>query len=198
MEEKKKKVINKIFGAIGGLVLGFLFFVFLITLLVPNGMVKVFGVGIYRVQSSSMDPTIKVNDYVVAKRIKVEDLKSEDIIIFNTKKQMGSLEIVESVVVIHYFDCINEEGYILTYSEKSKDLPSTDENKFDSWGTPDNPYYVTAEDLIGRCSKVIESNESLQSALNIVYSPYLYLGLGLVLIGGTTGIIFYKKQRKKK
>lgn len=198
MEVKKKKIINKIFGAVGGLALGFLMFVFLVTLLVPNGMVKIFGFGFYRVQSASMNPTIKVNDYVVARRVKAKDLKSEEIIIFNTKKQMGGLEMVESVVVVHYFDHINEEGHLLTYSEKNKDLASTDENKFDNWGTPENPYYVTEDDLIGRCSKVIESSQSLQSALDIIYSPYLYLGLSLILVGGATGIILYKRIKREK
>jgi len=200
MEAKKKNVVKIILGSIYALVASFFIFVLLLTLIVPNGMIKIFGVGYYRVKSASMDPVIQVNDYVLAERAKEDDLNSGDIILFNAKRQIGDLEMVEKIFVIHYFGYVDEQGHILTYSESNRNLPADDANKYDLWGTEANPYFVTEKDLVGRCAQIIKSGESLGDFINVFYSPYLYLGLGAASIGGlvTYQLVKASKDKKKK
>lgn len=177
----------------------FAFFIFFITLslVVPHGMIKVFGVGYYRVTSASMEPTIMVNDYVLARRVKVSELEEGDIILFNTKRQIGNIEMVEKIFVIHYFGYIDDEGHIFTYQESKKDLASNDPLKYDEWGTPTRPYYVTSSDLIGRHYQTIKSNEVMASGYNVFYSPYFYIGVGALTLGGF-GLYYYYDHKTKK
>ncbi len=166
-----------------------------LTLIVPHGMIKVFGVGYYRVSSPSMDPTIRVNDYVLARRVNVDDLEEGDIILFNTKRQIGDLEMVEKIFVIHYYGYMSDEGVIYTYSEANKHMATDDESKYDRWGTESNPYYVTASDVVGVHYQTIESSNVMSVVYNIFYSPYFYLGVGVIVIAGLTS--FYVISHKK-
>lgn len=195
---KNKNIFKKIAQGIYALMIAFVLFVFLLILIVPNGMIKVFGVGYYRVDSASMDPTIKVGDYVLANRVNADELDSGDIILFNTKRQVGDLEMVENIFVIHYYGYTNNEGQILTYSEKNKDLPVDDMTKYDKWGTETRPYYVTSKDLVGRYFQTINDNEGVKFIFSVIYSPYFYLTIGAVAAGGITLHYFLKKSKIKK
>ena len=195
---KTKNIFKRIAQGIYALLLAFVLFVFLLILIVPNGMIKVFGVGYYRVDSASMDPTIKVGDYVLANRVNIDELDSGDIILFNTKRQVGDLEMVENIFVIHYYGYTNDEGQIFTYSEKNKDLPVDDLTKYDKWGTESHPYYVTSKDLVGRYFQTINSNEGVKYVFNVIYSPYFYLTIGAVAAGGITLHYVLKKSAVKK
>lgn len=195
---KTKNIFKRIAQVIYALMIAFFLFVFLLILIVPNGMIKVFGVGYYRVESASMDPTIKVGDYVLANRTNLEEIDSGDIILFNTKRQVGDLEMVENIFVIHYYGYTTDDGHILTYSEKNKDLPSEDMDKYDKWGTEVHPYYVTSKDLVGKYLDTINSNEGVKYVFNVIYSPYFYLSIGAVAATGIALHYFLKKKSHKK
>ena len=200
MAEKSLKIsrFDKIARIIYASFFAVMFFIMMLTLIVPNGMIKVFGVGYYRVDSASMDPVIAVNDYVLAERVKVKDLTEGDIILFNTKRQVGHLEMVEKIFVVHYFGYLDEEGHIYTYLEANKNLASDDETKYDKWGTEARPYYVTSADLVGRHKQTLKSGEVMSYIYNVFYSPYFYLGTGIFIAGGISTYLFLNRKNNGK
>lgn len=198
VETKKLSVLDKIARIFyAGFLIVFIFVISL-TLIVPHGMIRVFGVGYYRVNSPSMDPTLQVNDYVIAVRVDVNNLEEGDIILFNTKRQIGDLEMVEKIFVIHYFGYMNEEGHIFTYPEANKELAASDPLKYDSWGTKTNPYYVSRGDIVGVHSQTIRGSSVLSSIYQVFYSPYFYLGVGVLTVGGFASYYYLNTRQKKK
>ncbi len=196
LTNKKINRFNKIARIIYAGFFAFFIFIILLTLIVPHGMIKVFGLGYYRVSSPSMQPTINVDDYVLVKRVKVNSLEEGDIIVFETKRQVADLEMVEKIVVIHYFGFIDDEGHIFTYPEANKDMATSDENKYDTWGTDTNPYFVTASDVIGLHQQTISAGDLMAGVYKLVYSPYFYLAIaGLTTLSLTT---YYLVSHKKK
>ena len=180
-----------------GFFLVFIIFM-LVTMIIPHGMIKVFGSSYYRVTSPSMAPTLNVGDYVVVTRTNVNDLGMGDIIIFSTKRELGTSEIVERVNVIHYFGYIDEEEHIYTYNEANKNLAFDDLDKYDKWGTETRPYYVTKEDLIGKHKETIKKDSVMVYPYLLFYSPLFYIGIGILLTGGLSAIDWLNRPTSGK
>ena len=83
---------------------------------------------------------------------------------------------VEKIFVIHYFGYMMRTYFLPT---KKEERASNDPLKYDDWGTL-LPYYVTSSDLIGRHYQTIKSNEVMASGYNVFYSPYFYIGVGVI------------------
>jgi len=193
----RKKIIKRIANAIYVGILSFIVFIFLLTTVVPNGLIKVFGIGYYRVTSPSMEPSIRVNDYVVVKKTKIENLTEGEIIIFEANAQLTSIPVTERVVVIHYFGYIDDDGHILTYSEEKKNYNADDPAKYDRWGTESTPYYVTEKDLVGVYSQLIPSADFINGVKVVTTSAYFYLGIAGI-VGASVGIYYLVKHHRKK
>jgi len=185
-----------VWRCIYGTIIAFFVFIILLVAVVPHGLIQVFGVGFYRVGSDSMEPEIRVNDYIIAKRPKIDTLTDGDIIIFETNAQLTGAPITQKIVVIHYFGYIDDEGHILTYREANKDLPSDDSAKYDVWGTESTPYYVTADNIKGVYTGIIHSADFVDGCQNVFTSPWFY-GTGIVLLAAG-GIVIYLTYKKKK
>jgi len=187
-----------VWRSIYGTIIAFFIFLILLVAVVPHGLIQVFGVGFYRVGSDSMEPEIRVNDYIIAKRPNVNTLMDGDIIIFETNAQLTGAPITQKIVVIHYFGYIDSEGHVLTYREANKDLPSDDNAKYDVWGTESTPYYVTADNIKGVYTGIIRSADFIDGCQNVFTSPWFY-GTGIVLLAaGGTVIYFVSKKKKNK
>ncbi|HML99918.1 MAG TPA: S26 family signal peptidase [Bacilli bacterium] len=194
---KKRKIVKRIANTLYVGILSFVIFIFLLTTVVPNGLIKVFGVGYYRVTSPSMEPTIRVNDYVVVKKTKLENLTEGEIIVFETNAQLTGIPVTERVVVIHYFGYVDDNGHILTYSEEKKNYEADNPDKYDTWGTESTPYYVTEKDLVGVYSKLIPSADLIDEMKIVVSSTYFYLAIAGIA-GVSVGIYYLTKHHRKK
>lgn len=166
-----------------------------ISLLIPNGLVKTFGVGWYRVVSESMEPLIMTGDYIIViNDTNVETLNDGDIIIFETHfYNRGVRAYVRDVVTHHYYG-LDDEGYVLTYPHSQYDL-EPEARRLDEWRTSSTEIYrLKQSDIIGRHTTTIRA--SLFTAFLV--SPY---GIGVVVINIiliTLFVVLYKNDKKKK
>lgn len=179
----------------------FLSFVIIFSLIKPGELINVLQVGWYKVVSPSMEPNIMINDYIIVKRHKdAHTLENGDIIIFETHfyHQGG----YSRDVVTHYFSHITEEGHIITYPQ-SQFGKEPDEIIYDSWYlSPGTPYYVTADDLVGKHVETIPFHSAQETLIFLVTRP---IGIIITIILGS--VIFYfayqvtisidKKKEKK-
>ena len=175
-----RKVMNLFFSVFTML----LFCLIIINLIFPNGLLDVVGFGLYRVKTDSMEPTLMVNDFIVAQKVKVDDLQSDDIIIFETKVQLGPAPITQTIVVIHYFGYKDDAGYIYTYNQANFYIEASDPLKYDVWGTESTPYYVTSSDLIGRHRRTIHTASLIGDTVQFFKTPWPYValsGIGAVI-----------------
>ena len=83
---------------------GILVLYIVIGIFMPNQVVKVFGFKPYVVITDSMEPYINVNDLIIVKNPKIDELKEEDIITFMADINYDG----EKEVVTHYVYSITE------------------------------------------------------------------------------------------
>jgi|GEM_PF-602612 len=178
----------------------FLLFVIAVSLFIPNGLVKVFGVGWYRVVSESMEPLIMTGDYIVVTNdVDVENFKDGDIIIFQTHFYNRQVGTYVRDVVTHHFYGLDEAGYVLTYPHSQYQL-DPENRRLDEWKVSDDEVYrLKQSDIIGRHVSTIK----MSYVTAFLTSPYgvAVIVINSVLIVGLI-IIFqydkYKKQEKTK
>ncbi|WP_025725471.1 signal peptidase I [Acholeplasma granularum] len=190
----KKQIIKIIKNVLYYGLIIFLLFVISISLFIPNGLVKILGVGWYRVVSDSMEPTIMTGDFiVVVNDTDVNNFKDGDIIIFETYFYNDKIGAYIKDAVTHHFYKLDEDGYIITYphSQYNKDpeLRITDQ-----WRKSATEIHkVTKDDLIGRHKLTIP----MATFKAFITSPY---GIGVIIIniGLITGLVIIYKNDKKK
>ncbi len=162
----------------------------------PNGLTPIFGIGIYRIETASMEPVLMVNDYIVAEKVTVAELQADDIIVFKTKAQLTGAPITEEVIVIHYFGYVDIDGHIYTYRHDHYNYLESDPLKYDTWGTETTPFFVTSDDLIGRHIKTIESASLINGLMSFFTTSWPYLSIA-VLGGGISVAYFLTKKTKQ-
>lgn len=196
MEKQAKKQIklSRVIDAIFTSLAAFLLLIVIVNVTVPDGLISLFGVGFFRVTSPSMDPVLKVNDYVIARKAKVADLNEGDIIIFHTHAQLTGVPITENIIAIHYFGYVDENDHILTYSEQHATLADDNPDKYDRWGTESTPYYVSEDDLIGKHTQTLHTAAALDTVGQLFQNPWTYVVLGGAVIGGG-GILFFRHRK---
>ncbi len=177
-----KKFIKNIKNIIYYGVVIFLVFIISISLFIPNGLVRIVGFGWYRVVSASMEPLIMTGDYIiVTRKDDASGLKDGDIIVFETYFYNPAKGGYGKDIVTHHFYKIDENGYIITYPHSQYGLPE-DERYYDPWRKgPNEPYYVTEDDLIG----VHKLTLPLAGTINFLTSPYgilvIVINVGLII-----------------
>lgn len=192
---QNKKNISKIIKdtIYYGIIL-FLVAIISVSLFIPNGLVKVFGVGWYRVVSDSMEPLILVDDFIiVTKDTDVDNFEDGDIIVFETHFR-NNQGIYMHGAMTHHFYKVDEHGHILTYPHSQAHL-EPHERVIDKWYKPfGEDYFVTEDDIIGRHTTTLKTSY----VISFITSPY---GVGVILIniGLVIGIIIlfqYDKHKK--
>lgn len=192
--EKDIKFIKKVKNIIYYGVIIFLVFIIAISLFIPNGLVKIVGVGWYRVVSASMEPLIMTGDYIiVTKKDNVDGLKDGDIIVFETYFYNPAKGGYSKDIVTHHFYKMDESGHIITYPHSQYGLPE-DTRFYDPWRKgPNVPYYVTESDLIG----VHQATIPLAGPINFITSPYGIVVI-IINIGLFIGLYVILKKDKVK
>lgn len=172
-------------------IIGFLTLIIVISVSIPNGLIKTFGVGWYKVVSGSMEDLIMINDFIIATKVDPRTLEEGDIIIFETwVKPQGSISYVYTVVT-HHFHEIDEEGHVITYPHAVYDMPSNNESKYDKWYTKDGSrHYVTADDIVGKHAMTIQSSGFI-NFMSFIFSSPIGWGLLIVNLGLLGTIIWY-------
>lgn len=177
----KKKIKNILFYVIAILLSMYL----IVDIMVPDKTVSIFGFKTFVIVSPSMEPKINVNDAVMVRKIKIENLAAGDIITF--KAYIPELD--HMAYVTHYLGekIKTETGWVFkTHGEG--DL------SFDEWQDEEgNPIDIKEEDIIGIVAFTIPSAGHL---LKIFQDPIMLL-LITVNIGIVVYIVHYIKKNKK-
>ena len=170
----------------------FYVFVFFITsyiileVFIPTKTVDILGFKSYVIVSPSMEPDIMVNDLIVIRKTKEENLDVRDIITFFVYIP----ELGRENAVTHYIgDIIELNGETIYKTQGAyKEL-----NDFDEWKNEDNvPIDITFDDIEGEVALVIPKFGHI---VNLIKDP---ISLGLFLINGFIIYLLIKVFRTKE
>ena len=142
--------------------------------------VRIFGYSFSYVPTNSMEPVIKVDDMVLFKKVKYDDLKTGDIIVYRS-----NLDETKGVYIIHRIKEVTDDGFVM--------LGDNNNNIVDK-------ELVTSNMLIGKYIKVINffnvgklvSNKNLVFTLLIIVIIFI-IGMEIVNI-----YVTYMKDKSKK
>lgn len=193
---KNKNIFKIIKNILYYTVVGILLMIISISFLIPGGIIEVFGVGWYRVVSSSMEPIIRIDDYIVVKKIdNTDNLEDGDIIVFETFFYNNGK--YQKAIVTHHYYQTDELGHIITYPHSQFNL-SEEERRYDSWRkSSSEEYFVTSNDLVGLKTKTLKTKELINFFSFLFQTP---LGITLIIINVsiiTGAVILIKKAYKK-
>src|SRR5690606_16861195 len=119
----KKNVVRIVQSTLYYISIIFLLFLLIVSVMIPNGLVKTIGVGWYRVVSNSMEPIIMTGDYILVLRDQnVDAFEDGDIIVFETYFLVPGINMYQKEVVTHHFYRVDEDGFIITYPHSQYDL----------------------------------------------------------------------------
>lgn len=187
-----KIIKNVIYYSIVAILLIFI----VISYAIPGGLINVIGIGWYRVVSPSMEPIIRVNDFIVVKsKHDATGLVDGDIIVFETylRNNKGKYE---KIIVTHHFYKIDEEGKIWTYPHSKYDIPEEDRNPYDydTWYQASGlEYIVTENDLVGIHINTIKT----KGLIEFIGSPGGVIIIAVSILGITAISIFFNKNNNK-
>ena len=146
MEKKKSKLISNII---------FYTMISLIAIYIgmsafsPSKVINVFRFQGMPVLTPSMEPKIKVNDYIIITKTNPNKLKENDIISFYTYLPTVSGGYSRQIVTHYIYDILEDEDgrYFLTYSE----LKDVNNNiVVDEWVNAEGEVLIRDEDIIGK------------------------------------------------
>ncbi len=184
---KKIKVLNKIITVISVLlfILAFYIIITLTTATKQNEQPKLFGYHVGIVASSSMEPTLEVNEFIFVKEKKFENLKVGDIILF---KYIGEDERIKGQNIIHRIYAIDEEtGEITTKGDNEKTNPTPDIDK------------VTKDNYIGKLSwhsKLLGIAKMKNLGTNLIFIIIIFCCLLLFVTATIHFVIQFKNYKK--
>lgn len=177
--KKVLKKINKIFQAIICIFIIFLFINSLSSLFTKK-IPSILNYNFFIVQTNSMEDTIKVNDLVISKECKIEDVKENDIISFICID--GSQAVVNQVIThrVIKIEIIDNEIYLTT---KGDNNPVSD------------TYKVSKENFVGR---VVVISSFLGSIISLFSSVKMLIIIVVTLFSLVIMIIEIKKYTDNK
>ena len=152
----------------------------------PSKTVDILGFKTYVIVSPSMEPDIMVNDLIVIRKTKEENLAIRDTITFFVYIP----ELGRENAVTHYIgDIIELNGETIYKTQGAyKEL-----NDFDEWKNEDNvPIDITFDDIEGEVALVIPKFGHI---VNLIKDP---ISLGLFLINGFIIYLLIKVFRTKE
>lgn len=145
----------------------------LLEVFAPTKTVDIIGFKSYIIVSQSMEPDIMVNDLIIIRKVKEEDLDVRDVIAFSVYIP----ELGEKSTVTHYINAIEVINSDTIYTTQGATA------SIDAWTDESgNPVEITYEDVEGRVVFVIPN---LGHIINILKDP---ISIGLI---GINGVIIY-------
>ena len=103
---KDKKLFHKIKTILYYTIIFILSMYIIFEVFIPDQTVKVFGFKPYNVMTQSMEPVLNVNDMIIVKNFKVEELEVDDIITFYSDIDYNG----EEEIITHYIYSIIEDA----------------------------------------------------------------------------------------
>ena len=103
---KDKKLFHKIKTILYYTIIFILSMYIIFEVFIPDQTVKVFGFKPYNVMTQSMEPVLNVNDMIIVKNFKVEELEVDDIITFYSDIDYNGGE----EIITHYIYSIIEDA----------------------------------------------------------------------------------------
>lgn len=184
MEEstQKAKIWNYIKTGLFYVFASILIVYIMINIFIPEQTVKVFGFKPYVVVTESMEPYIMVNDLIVVKNPKTDELVVEDIITFYADINYDG----EKEVVTHYIYSITEDG--------NGDLVFRTHPYFENVEDTIPDFWVLGEDDI--LGEYMFKIPKIGSFVQFVKSPFGIAAM-FVNIGIIVGIVYLMKKQEK-
>ena len=179
----KKKYLEYIKIGLFYLIAGVLVLYISIAIFIPDKTVKVFGFKPYVVITNSLEPYINVNDLIIVKKPKIDDLEEEDVITFMADINYDG----EKEVVTHYIYSITENN--------NGDTIIRTHRYFEDGVTVIPDYWVIgADDVLGQY--VFKINK-LGYIVQFLKSPF---GIAAVVVnvGVAAGIVYLIKKGDPK
>jgi len=179
----KKKYLEYIKIGLFYLIAGVLVLYISIAIFIPDKTVKVFGFKPYVVITNSLEPYINVNDLIIVKNPKIDDLEEEDVITFMADINYDG----EKEVVTHFIYSITENN--------DGDTIIRTHRYFEDGVTVIPDYWVIgADDVLGQY--VFKINK-LGYIVQFLKSPF---GIATVVvnIGVVIGIVYLIKKGDPK
>jgi|BioPla2DNA2_1021312.scaffolds.fasta_scaffold134495_1 signal peptidase I len=196
MKRSKRKLVGTIAFYSLVVILGFyIIFGFVVT---NKQMVNTLYIKGFRVGTKSMEPFLKVNDVVFAKKASEKDLKEGDIITFETYIKEGSF--FGKVVVTHYIGKIEEVDGVNIYKTQSySDYKSEtyDEHWLDKNG---NKTEITYDNIIGKYAFKIPWVGAIIYFIQSVFKNPILLALiivNIIIIYVIIRLLIPKKDEEK-
>lgn len=182
MDDKKSNVLTYVktglFFALAGLLLVYI----IVSVVIPDKSVNVFGFKPYVVITESMEPEIMVNDLIFVKKPKVDELEIDDIITFDADINFDG----EYEAVTHYVYSITEdsEGELSFRTRPYFE----DENDY----APDF-WVLDEDDILGEYMFKIPK---LGAVVEFLKSPFGIAAM-FVNVGVIVGIVYIIKKTEK-
>ena len=142
--------------------------------------VRIFGYSFSYVPTNSMEPVIKVDDMVLFKKVKYDDLKTGDIIVYRS-----NLDETKGVYIIHRIKEVTDDGFVM--------LGDNNNNIVDK-------ELVTSNMLIGKYIKVINffNVGKLVSNKNLVFTLLIIVIIFIIVMEVVNIYVTYMKDKGKK
>jgi signal peptidase len=154
----------------------------------PNKTIDYLGVKTYVILTPSMEPDINVNDMIVVRKIKEEEIEVGDAISF----QVYIRDLGRDAVVTHYVgDIIDEQGDLI-YKTRGA---TAEEDVFDVWLNEQNEEIdITYDDIVG---VVLFRVPYAGYIVKITQNPVMLglIGLNIVIIYALVKVIKYKPKK---
>ena len=182
MDNNKNNIFEYIRTGFYFLISGILIIYISISIFLPEKTVKVFGYKPYVVITDSMEPFIKVNDLIIVKNPKTDELVTGDIITFYADINYDG----EKEIVTHYVYSINEnlDGDLVFRTHRH--FEAGDQVFTDNW-------VIGEEDVLGQHMVTIPY---VGAVVQFVKSPFGIAAM-VVNFGVIVGIIYIMKKTKK-
>lgn len=178
-QTNKEKYTEYVKTGLFYLAAGILVLYIAIAVFIPEKTVKVFGFKPYVVITNSLEPYININDLIIVKNPKIEDLEEEDIITFMADINYDG----EKEVVTHYIYAIGESNDGETVFRTHR--------YFEDGATvyPDN-WIIGADDVLGQ---YVFKISKLGAIVQFIKSPF---GIAAVVVnvGVAAGIVYLVKN----
>lgn len=181
-----KKLMNIVFYAVSIFLILFIFF----EVFMPSKTIDYLGVKTYVVLTPSMEPDINVDDMIVVRGIKEEDIEVGDAISF----EVYIRDLGREAIVTHYVGDIVEVDGEFVYKTRGA---QAEEDVYDQWMDEQNQEIdITYDDIVG---KLLFRLPYFGHLVKIVRSPVMLglLGLNVIIIYVLVKVIKHKPSKDK-
>ncbi|MFO7968767.1 MAG: signal peptidase I [Candidatus Izemoplasmatales bacterium] len=182
-----KKIANVFFYALVILLVYYLF----LEIVMPRKTIDYIGFKTFVVLTPSMEPEINVNDMIIVKKTKQENIEVGDTITFEVYIQ----DLGKEVFVTHYVADIDQSGDEVIYYTQGA---NAEDGEYDDWVDEDNQEInITYDDIAG---EYVFKVPNLGLLSRMFQDPYMlgFIVLDVIIIYFLIKVIIKKKDDPKE